>query len=230
MNITRLRRQILLALACAQTLTFFILTSQSNYETPEIVAIGRHTSSINDEQSQEDLDVVAEDKRSSSSTRDIVMDLLKTTENNGERSNAIRTLAELVANMDDNSIGKDGVAEADESNEARRRMERLVRVVDSAKYELEAMLRRKKMEPAVAALRQIVNESKQRNSSPGDLKQQLSAVRLNLYDVPDDGYGPIKFDLPIILHLFSGICVRAKPLDCYLLCLYSSGSHFRTVA
>lgn len=195
----RSRKQVLIALICTQTLTVLVITCQTSYfaaefEKPQLVAIGRHTKSTEDDDQSQQESKVTSDNRINSVTAEAVVDLLLAADDGDERSDKLSmrkgslTLVDLVVGLGDPS-GKDDLA-ADENNtsktsgtsDARRRLERLARLVDSAKYELEEMSRRRKMEPAVAALVQIVENMKRTQAAPGNRRTQLSTLRLNLYD------------------------------------------------
>jgi hypothetical protein len=135
-------------------------------------------------------------KNISEVAQDVALDLLTKIDDNQLESmrQGSQLLVKLVDNLqdparkDDNS--EDGLAVATAAaaaatasrwEKARRRLERLARVVDSAKYEFEEMLRRKKMEPAIAVLKEIVDRMKRLNA-PGRLRQQLSTVQMNLFE------------------------------------------------
>jgi hypothetical protein len=189
----RVRVAVLVVLAVTQILFFMLIISQPFSENSKFI----FTRQRRPRADGDDCEVVSVKDDVSSVYRDIIVDLLMAVDNDELNDDKVslqkdfQLLAELINNLHDsvrkNTTNRQSVAAATNGteNDAGRRLELLERFVELAKYKLKEISRRKKMEPVIAALTEIVERMKQENK-PGFLRQKLSTVRLNFAEQTSD--------------------------------------------
>lgn len=109
----------------------------------------------------------------------IVDDLLKSTGSSEHQDDPVNDGRRLAAQL---LLGDTTAGDVDDSvtSEADQRLERLVRVAESARYQLEEAARRSRMEPLVSALRDVVDKMK-RLKGKLDQPPKSETDKLNLY-------------------------------------------------
>jgi hypothetical protein len=192
--LTRLQKLALIILAVTQILILLLIIQQSDQNTADsensefVVTRQRRLRTDDDQNQLDEHEVVSVKNNDSSVSRDTIVDLLVAIDNDEANDDKVRMqkdfqlLAELVDPARKKTTSSRSVAAATNGteNDAGRRIELLERIVDLAKYKLKEISRRKKMEPAIVALTEIVERMKQENR-PGFLRQKLSTVRFNDY-------------------------------------------------
>lgn len=198
--------QLLIVVALIETFTSLTTVSRAHQNVGQVkayvnVMTQQHLCGAKDDRNQEVSQLALRNKSSRRDAAGAIVDLLLAADSdevNGKVDSTYEQSRQLVGLVDGlrNSVDNDSIARyrisfgataaaATDRRDTRDRLERLARLVELSKYELEEKSRKSVLDSAAVVLTEIVDRMK-RQGHLLDRRQQLAALRLNLFNQTSD--------------------------------------------